>query len=48
MRCGTALCHTRAIPAPADSGAAFYIHANVLDNGRCRDDRVTVLRLSEG
>ncbi|MES1947456.1 hypothetical protein C84B14_08907 [Salinisphaera sp. C84B14] len=45
---GTALCHTRAIPAPPDSAATFYIHANVLDNGRCRDDRVTIVRLSEG
>lgn len=45
-RDGTALCHTRAIPAPEGSGAVFYIHANVLDGGKCRDDRVTIVRLS--
>ncbi|WP_348522993.1 BNR-4 repeat-containing protein [Endozoicomonas sp. G2_2] len=45
---GTALCHTRAMPAPSESGALFYVHANVLDDGRCRDDRVTIIRLSKG
>ncbi|WP_353178279.1 BNR-4 repeat-containing protein [Salinisphaera sp. T5B8] len=46
-RDGTALCHTRAVAAPADSATAFYLHANVLVDGRCRDDRVTLVRLSE-
>lgn len=41
---GGGLCHPRV--QWAEHERAFYVHANILDDGDCRDDRVTIVRLS--